>query len=215
MEEFDDAVVGVAFEEAFTDVEDIDEAFLLEPHAEEFDDDFFVFFWNGGDGFGGDVFGEDEVAGFSAKEKAKIEVAEDDENDDGQGFVDLEKEVEGGVDGDGDEEAFEDGFLAEAFAEWEVEEFGDPFCGLADAVTEFFVMCHDNGVFADAIVVAENAGEDDVGAGGEDGAENVEAEEFAGGELGPELIEVVCVFNEREAEGGDDRVFDGVVDGLD
>ncbi len=75
LEEFDDAVVGVAFEEAFADVEDIDEAFLLEPHAEEFDDDFFVFFGNCGDGFGGDVFGEDEVAGFSAKKKAKVKVA--------------------------------------------------------------------------------------------------------------------------------------------
>lgn len=37
-------------------MEDVDVAFLLEPHTEEFDDDFFVFFWDGGDDFGGDVF---------------------------------------------------------------------------------------------------------------------------------------------------------------
>ncbi len=119
------------------------------------------------------------------------------------------------MDGDGDEEAFEDGFLAEAFAEWEVEEFGDPFGGFANAVAEFFVMGHDDGVFADAVVITEDAGENHVGAGGEDGAENVEADEFAGGKLGPKLIEVVGVFNEGEAESGDNAVFDGVVDGLD
>lgn len=95
LEEFDDAVVGVAFEEAFADMDDIDEAFFLEPHSEEFDDDFFVFFGDGGNGFCGDVFSENEVAGFAAEEEAEVKVAEDCEDDYGEGFVHLEEEVEG------------------------------------------------------------------------------------------------------------------------
>lgn len=71
----------------------------------------------------------------------------------------MKEEIEGGVNADGDEKAFEYGFLAEAFAEWEVEDFCDEFGEVADAMAEFFVMGHDDGVFTNAVVVAEDAGE--------------------------------------------------------
>lgn len=58
-EEFNDVVVGIAFEEAFADVDDVDEFLFVKPEAEELDHDVFVFVGEAGGGLLGDVFGKD------------------------------------------------------------------------------------------------------------------------------------------------------------
>lgn len=118
------------------------------------------------------------------------------------------------MEGDGDEEALGDFFVVEGADFVQVEEGGE---GSEDGPAGLVVIFvhYRAGEGGEAVVVAEDAGEHDVGESGEEGAEDKGQEDAVGAADLHDVVEIDHVFGEGKAEGNDDEIFDAVGDGVD
>ena len=128
--------------------------------------------------------------------------------------VHFQEDVEERVQSDGDQKALGQFFVLEFELFFEREQRRD-FVEDGPALFLAFVLQDRTGKLGQAVIVAQDPGEHDVGEGGKKRAENKRVEEVFRAAAAHDVHEINDVFDEGEAERGGDEHFDGVVDGAD